>query len=217
MPDRFRTVLHIGSDAYTVQKSRFLSDVFPCEDESAALEAIGIVRRAHPQATHHCYAYVIGANAGIIRYSDDGEPSGTAGLPILGVLERKGLVNVCAVVTRYFGGILLGTGGLVRAYSHACALGVQKACVISKLPTQRMMLDIPYPLWDKIQFFLKGETDVITENVTYGTAVTLTLLVKQDAADSLIRSLTNRMNGALEPILSDPFLHCWEISEGQSE
>lgn len=213
----FKTVSQPSEDEYTVQKSRFIVYVFPCEQEDAALDALNTVRRMHPQATHHCYAYIIGSNAGIMRYSDDGEPTGTAGLPILGVLQNNALVNVCAVVVRYFGGILLGTGGLVRAYSHACALGIQKARIITKLPTQRLIADIPYPMWDKIQFYLKGEESVLIEETAYGAAVSLTMLLKEEIAQGILEQLTDKMNGAFDYILSDPFIHCWETDAVQSE
>lgn len=213
----FKTVQNAADDEYLVQRSRFIAHVFPCEREDDALDAITAVRRLHPQATHHCYAYIIGANAGIMRYSDDGEPSGTAGLPILGVLQNNGLVNVCAVVTRYFGGILLGTGGLVRAYSHTCALGIKKARIISKIPAQRLIADIPYPLWDKIQFFLKNEEDVLIEETTYAASVSLTLIIREEASESIIRQLTDKMNGEFDCLLSDPFIYCWETAAVQSE
>ncbi len=213
----FKTVSQPSEDEYTVQKSRFIAYVFPCGQEDAALDALDTVRRMHPKATHHCYAYIIGVNAGVMRYSDDGEPSGTAGLPILGVLQNNALVNVCAVVVRYFGGILLGTGGLVRAYSHACTLGVQKARIIAKVPTQRLIADIPYPMWDRIQFFLKGEKDALIEETAYGAAVSLTLLLKEEMAQSILAQLTDQMNGALDYILSDPFIHCWETDAVRTE
>lgn len=200
---------------YIVQKSKFLVSIFPCEQEKDALDAISSVRRAHPQATHHCYAYIIGANEGIMRYSDDGEPSGTAGLPILGILRNNGLVNICAIVTRYFGGILLGTGGLVRSYSHSCALGLQKVRIVTNLPTQRMTVDIPYPLWDKIQYFIDRKEDIQIEEINYGVSVTLSVFIKEDAVSHIVKELTDMVNGELDFILSDSFFHCWETPKEQ--
>ena len=135
-------------------------------DLEQALAFLKRIREEYRDATHNCYAYVIGENAGIMRYSDDGEPGGTAGLPMMEVLKARGVVNLCVVVTRYFGGILLGAGGLVRAYSHSCALALDAAQVSIMELTQRVLFDVPYPLWDKFSYALQS-LPCILEPVSY--------------------------------------------------
>lgn len=108
----YRTLRQFASDEFIINKSRFIGYAAPCETEAEALAFLQSIRTKHKDATHNCYAYIIGQNAGIMRYSDDGEPGGTAGLPMMEVLKHQGVVNCCCVVTRYFGGVLLGAGGL---------------------------------------------------------------------------------------------------------
>ena len=123
----YKTLLRRDQDEFIINKSRFIGYGCPCETEEEALAFLKQIREKHADATHNCYAYIIGANMGIMRYSDDGEPGGTAGLPIIEVMKARGVTNCCVVVTRYFGGILLGAGGLVRAYSQGSATAI-KAC-----------------------------------------------------------------------------------------
>ena len=104
----YRTLRQSASDEFIINKSRFIGYAAPCETEAEALAFLQSIRTKHKDATHNCYAYIIGQNAGIMRYSDDGEPGGTAGLPMMEVLKHQGVVNCCCVVTRYFGGVLLG-------------------------------------------------------------------------------------------------------------
>ena len=104
----YRTLRQFASDEFIINKSRFIGYAAPCETEAEALAFLQTIRTKHKDATHNCYAYIIGQNAGIMRYSDDGEPGGTAGLPMMEVLKHQGVVNCCCVVTRYFGGVLLG-------------------------------------------------------------------------------------------------------------
>ena len=104
----YRTLRQFASDEFIINKSRFIGYAAPCETEAEALAFLQSIRTKHKDATHNCYAYIIGQNAGIMRYSDDGEPGGTAGLPMMEVLKHQGVVNCCCVVTRYFGGVLLG-------------------------------------------------------------------------------------------------------------
>ena len=113
--DSYITVREEASDEVVITKSRFIGYAAPCETEEDALAFLRRIREMHRDARHHCYAYVIGKNKGIMRYSDDGEPAGTAGLPMMDVLKSRDVVDCAVVVVRYFGGVLLGTGGLVRA------------------------------------------------------------------------------------------------------
>ncbi|MER2054786.1 MAG: YigZ family protein, partial [Clostridia bacterium] len=128
--DSYITVREEASDEVVIMKSRFIGYVAPCETEEDALAFLRRIKEKHRDARHHCYAYVIGLNAGVMRYSDDGEPGGTAGLPMMDVLKNAGAVNCCVVVVRYFGGVLLGTGGLVRAYTLGCKIALESAGLV---------------------------------------------------------------------------------------
>ena len=114
----YKTLLRDAQEEFIVNKSRFIGHGRPCEREEAALAFLSEMRAKYKDATHNCYAYIIGPNMGVMRYSDDGEPGGTAGMPIIEVMKARGVTNCAVVVTRYFGGVLLGAGGLVRAYSQ---------------------------------------------------------------------------------------------------
>ena len=126
----YTTVLGASEAEFTEKKSRFIGRCFPVETEDEAFAVIADVKKRHWDATHNCYAFIVGENGLTQRFSDDGEPSGTAGMPILDVIKQKGLTNTLIVVTRYFGGILLGAGGLVRAYSKAAASAVDCADMV---------------------------------------------------------------------------------------
>lgn len=150
MSEGFKTVEKAYAEASFIEKkSEFLSYVARVEDETAAKSFIVSVREKHPDATHHCYAYIL-KDTGIARFSDDGEPSGTAGMPILEVLKREGLCGVCVVVTRYFGGILLGAGGLVRAYAKGAKLGVDAAGTAEFVPHTCFEASVSYGEYEKI-------------------------------------------------------------------
>ena len=130
MSSGYLTVQGKGCDEIIIQKSRFIGYAAPCETEDEALSFIEEIRKKHKEAKHHCYAYIIGKNLGIMRFSDDGEPGGTAGKPMINVLRKNELHNVTAVVTRYFGGIKLGAGGLVRAYSKSVMEAIGEAEIL---------------------------------------------------------------------------------------
>ena len=123
----YKTLRAENSAEFVINKSRFIGYGCPCETEEEALAFLARIRQKHKDATHNCYAYIIGLNSGIMRYNDDGEPGGTAGMPIIEVMKARGVVNCAVVVTRYFGGILLGAGGLVRAYAQGSKAALDAA------------------------------------------------------------------------------------------
>ncbi len=209
MTDEYWILLEEGSDEYIVQKSRFICDARPVQTEEEALSFLQDKRQRYRDATHHCYAYVIGENAGIIRYSDDGEPGGTAGLPMMEVIRARQVVNCAVVITRYFGGILLGAGGLVRAYSRSCAMALDKAGVAKMCLSQRMMVSVPYPLWDKVNYLL-GLLPVRTEETAFGQNVDLVLLMKEKDADMVLSRLTQETSARAEAILMDQCFAPWK-------
>ena len=146
-----------GSGEVVEKKSRFIAQVSPVKNEEEALQFIARIRKENRDARHNCYAYVTGPDGSIEKFSDDGEPSKTAGMPMLDLLRKRGLKNVCVVVTRYFGGILLGTGGLVRAYTAACTAGLD-ACVTAE--RQQGVLatwTVDYGLYGKLQYLAEEE------------------------------------------------------------
>ncbi len=210
----YKTLLAAKTAEYVVQKSRFLSLAAPVQTEEQALALLRRVREEHRAANHHCYAYILGQNAGVMRYSDDGEPGGTAGMPILEVLRARGVVNCAVVVTRYFGGILLGAGGLTRAYSHSCALAVEAAGVCEMLPTQRWLCEVAYPLWDRVQHALRG-LPVRLENTVFTTSVQFELLTRTADADALLDTLARVTDGRAETLLLEELYQPWLETAGQ--
>lgn len=209
MPDAYRTLFSAATDEYIVNKSRFLCHAAPAETEEAALAFLKEKRERYKDASHNCYAYVIGQNAGIMRYSDDGEPSGTAGLPIIEVVKARGVVNCCVVITRYFGGVLLGAGGLTRAYAHSCALALQKARVVEMLATERYMLDVSYPLWDRTSYALKN-LPVISEETSFGASVCTAFRVRAKDAQAVLLRLAEETNGQAETIKTEELFAAWD-------
>ncbi len=214
MAGEYKTLREAATDEYIIHKSRFLCHAAPVQTEEAALAFLNEKRRQYRDATHNCYAYVIGQNAGIMRYSDDGEPGGTAGMPMMEVLKAQGIVDCCVVVTRYFGGILLGAGGLVRAYSHSCALAVKKAGVVVMLPSERWLIDVPYPMWDKVSHTLAA-LPVQTEQTEFLTSVQATLLIRQRDAQDIMSQLTQETNARMDSLLLDELYAAW--NENQDE
>lgn len=210
----YKTLLKAASDEVVINKSRFIGHAAPVKTAEEALAFLDSIRARHKDASHNCYAYIIGQNAGIMRYSDDGEPGGTAGMPIIEVMKARGVVDCAVVVTRYFGGVLLGAGGLVRAYSHTCALALSAAQVCQMHPTETWMFEVAYPLWDKVQHTLKA-LPVRLESTEFTTAVTFELSVK--AADSeLVRAeLTRVTDGRVESLLEAESYSPW-IEEERS-
>lgn len=209
----YKTLLRAASDEFVVNKSRFIGHGCPCETEEAALAFLAEIRARHKDATHNCYAYIVGANMGIMRYSDDGEPGGTAGMPIIEVMKARGVTNCAVVVTRYFGGILLGAGGLVRAYSQGAAAALNACGVGVMHPTARYLLEVPYPMLGRLEFFLKTEP-VIVEEKQFSDAVILTLVVRTSDEEAFAARLTNMSEGRLDPLRCEEFYRPWP-EEGQ--
>ena len=205
----YKTLRQSASDEFIINKSRFIGYGSPAQTEEEALAFLKGIREKHKDATHNCYAYVIGRNAGIMRYSDDGEPGGTAGLPIMEVLKAQGVVNCCVVVTRYFGGILLGAGGLVRAYTQGCVTALKASGVVVMEPSQQYLCEVGYPLWDKVQYALKS-LPVQLVGSEFTTAVTFTLLVREKDAQQVLDTLTRVTDGKIETLLEEESFAGWE-------
>lgn len=193
----YKSVKQCSEAEYTVNRSRFIGRCFPVESEEAALCLLGDIRKKHWDATHNCFAYRIGENAAA-RFSDDGEPGGTAGKPIMDVLTGRGLTNVLCVVTRYFGGILLGAGGLVRAYSKSAADAVAKAGVVSYLPGTILDIPMDYSRYGALEGFIRASAEV--RNVAFAQNVVVTVAVEDTNLLKFMKEVTERSDGRCTPV-----------------
>ena len=185
-----------GCGEYTEKRSRFIGKLWRVEDESEALARIAAVKKEHYDARHNCFAYVL--RGGAVRYSDDGEPQGTAGQPILAVLNGAEVQNVCCTVTRYFGGVLLGTGGLVRAYTAAAKAALAEAGMQRMALWHSEVLRCPYPMYERIRRLVEDSGTVI-ENTDYGADIALSLLVPAGAAEDFDSALREMSAGSIAP------------------
>ena len=167
-----------GSAQITEKKSRFIGDVYNIENEEDALYYINETKKKYWDARHHCYAYIIGNNNEIKRFSDDGEPSGTAGKPILDVLDKSGIANCLIIVTRYFGGTLLGTGGLIRAYSEAAKSGIEASGIMEVKKGIQAQIDADYNSFGKIQYMCM-ERNIIITDTEYGENVHINMIIEE--------------------------------------
>lgn len=199
MTESYKTLLKQGEAEVVEKKSRFIACARPVENEDEALEFIASVKKRHYGARHNAYAYVTGIDTETVRQSDDGEPSGTAGMPALGVIRAEGLKNVVIVITRYFGGTLLGTGGLVRAYGRAAAEAVRVAGVTELKLYGKFKVTASYPLLGKLQYEFERAGYKITE-IMYGENIEIiSLAVTAKSLDflELIRDLSGGSAKAL--------------------
>jgi len=194
------------------KKSRFIATVEPVASEEEAAAFIAAIKKKYWDARHNCSAYIIGDNGEKSRCSDDGEPSGTAGRPMLDVLTKEQITNVCVTVTRYFGGTLLGTGGLVRAYSAAVKAGIANSCVISRINGYNIQIGCSYNDVGKIQY-LAAQNGYHITNTDYGESVTVTMLT--DDADRLIKDITDATAGTAK--ISEPSPVVYAIIDGKPE
>ena len=194
MLECYKTVYRGSEGEIIEKKSRFIATVRLVESEEEALAFIEEMRKKYWNATHNCYAYVIGERRELVRCSDDGEPGGTAGRPMLDVILGEGLYNVVVVVTRYFGGVLLGTGGLVRAYSKAVQEGLKESRIIEKQYGISLEVTTDYTGIGKIQY-IAGERKLPILDSEYTDKVILKLLVPAGDVGSVQKAITEGTNG----------------------
>lgn len=192
----YSTVKAFASGSFTEKRSEFIGCVAPVTTNEEAVSFIERIRSEHRKATHNVYAYIL-REGNASRYSDDGEPQGTAGVPVLDVLKKEGLTDVCCVVTRYFGGILLGGGGLVRAYSHSAKIAVDAAEKMIMCASCPVKITVDYDLYGKIAYVLPDFGVKITDT-DFGADVTVSLLVKKAFSEELRLKLTDITNGRLD-------------------
>ena len=182
-----------------VNRSRFIGRCFPVSDEAEALLELERVRKRHYDATHNCYAYAVGERGETARFSDDGEPGGTAGLPIMEVLKRRGLTFALIVVTRYFGGILLGANGLVRAYSRSASEAAEAAGVVIVRECSLYSLTVPYPLWGRVEGWLR-ETGALFGTAVFAEAVTAKAAVFPEREKEFLTNCAELTDGKIAPL-----------------
>lgn len=189
----YKTVEFENSDEFIEKKSKFIGYVKPVKTQEEATEFINKIKSKHWDATHNVYAYVLQEN-NIQRYSDDGEPSGTAGVPVLDVILKSNLVDVCVVVTRYFGGTLLGAGGLVRAYSHGSKIAVEAGNIITMAPCSILKVCVDYSFYDRLNILL-NDFSANVEDTQFSDNVSVTFSIKQEKTADLQNKLTDLSNG----------------------
>jgi uncharacterized YigZ family protein len=190
----FNTVYQGGTGEVVMKKSRFIATVSPAESEEEALDVIEGLRKKYWDASHNCYAYIIGTRNPLMRCSDDGEPAKTAGKPMLDVLTSHELTNLVVVVTRYFGGTLLGTGGLVKAYQSAAIEGLEQSKIIKKELGNHLQLTTDYNLIGKIQYYIAQEA-FPTLSSEYTDIVTLDVLVPPNRTHEFTKKISELTNG----------------------
>ncbi len=193
--DEYLVPTSFGEDEFIEKKSRFIGRIWPVETEAEALEKIQEMKKQHYDATHNCWAYII--RDGAVRFSDDGEPGGTAGMPMMQVLQREGLNNVVCVVTRYFGGILLGAGGLVRAYTKGAKIAVDAAGKSMKRVWTVLYIPCPYHLYERLKLETASWGGII-RGTDFGAEVELEILLPQADAQPFLEKLVDLSCGTLE-------------------
>jgi uncharacterized YigZ family protein len=192
----YTTIAKEASDEFTERRSRFIGSIRPVKAPEEAAAFVAELKAKYWDATHNCSAYSL--NGGLQRYSDDGEPHGTAGVPILEVLKKENVTDAVIVVTRYFGGVLLGAGGLVRAYSHAAKLALDAGGRLEMRPCTVFSLDIPYQMYDRIAKLVKDRGVAVLDS-DFGIMVRLRLRIYSEGLAGFTAALTEHSGGAITP------------------
>lgn len=186
----YKTTAENGTASYEIQKSRFIAYTSHVETEAEARDFVAAIKKKHFDARHNCSAWVLGADSSQQKSNDDGEPGGTAGNPILETIKQHGLTNVVVVVTRYFGGIKLGAGGLIRAYSHTASLGLEATPCLEVKPFCLMEAEMDYSLLGTVENWIRNE-ELRTGETAYLDKVTVRLLVEPADCEAISTELTN--------------------------
>ena len=188
----------VGQAEYIEKKSRFLGGVYPVTSEQEAKEILERVRKQHYDARHNCWCYIL--KSGQKRYSDDAEPQGTAGQPMLNVFEREGVVDVLCIVTRYFGGILLGAGGLCRAYTKTAKDALDAAGISKMQPWLRQQITVSYALFERAKLLIAAQEGAV-EDAQYGADILITYRIPEGADERLRTALREASSGSVVPSL----------------
>lgn len=199
----YKTIAEVSTSTYIEKKSEFIAVIKPVKTNDEAVEFINEIKAQHRKARHNVYAYIL-REGSTTRYSDDGEPSGTAGVPVLDVMQKQGLCDVCCVVTRYFGGVLLGANGLVRAYSTACKQACDEAKIKLMQDAHKLTVTCSYTLYGKLTYALP-EFEVKICDTQFADDVTIEILVKAPLCKKLEEKLVDLANGQIDIVKSDIF------------
>ena len=193
----YRTIIQDGQVQEEIKKSRFICHAKRVYSEEEARDFIAAIKKEHYKATHNCSAFIVGEKSEIKRTSDDGEPSGTAGVPMLGVMENHQVTNVCFVVTRYFGGIKLGAGGLIRAYAGSVALAIKEIGLIEIKEQAGLRLKMSYSQYQNFDNFLKAE-NLIEFDTEFTDLVATTIYIDKQEKEPLEQKLVEFFNGKIQ-------------------
>lgn len=199
----FITSARINTEETIEKRSRFIADLVPILKAADAETALAEIRERHKGANHHCFAYRCGLGVPVERFSDDGEPSGTAGRPILEVIRRQGMDNVLVVVTRYFGGVLLGANGLIRAYTQAASEVLTSAPKLVCAPMQTLQVTCDYAIYGKLEYNLQ-QINIPLYEKTFNEAVSFELVVPEKEVEKTLEQLTEWTNGQITVAVSSP-------------
>ena len=194
--ENYKTVLQDASDEMIERKSRFIGYCRPVKTQEEAIEFINEIRALHRQATHNVYAYVLRED-NTVRYSDDGEPAGTAGVPVLEVIKKEGLTDVAVVVTRYFGGVLLGAGGLVRAYGKGAKIGIDAAVRIEKIYCSVYMIRCDYSTYGKLEYMVANGGYILKDSA-FENDVCITVGVKVGEEEAFLKKVADISGGSAD-------------------
>ena len=200
----YKTVHEFGQDEVIIEKSTFIGYAKPVKTEEEAVEFINEIKKKHKDARHNVWAYSIGQNMNIQRYSDDGEPQGTAGIPTLEVIKKEDLRDVAVVVTRYFGGIKLGAGGLVRAYTKGAKIGLEAAKIIEKVMFQEVRVRIDYNQLGRVQNEIMNMNYIIKDTI-YADNVEIVVYSRLEDVEKLVSRMTDITSATAENILGEEF------------
>ncbi len=195
--EEFRMPAGPSETEFVEKRSRFIGHVWPIMDEEEAREYIEQTKKRYHDARHNCWCYRL-SEKNVERFSDDGEPQGTAGQPILSVFRKQGITNVCCVVTRYFGGVLLGTGGLVRAYTQSAMDSIEAAGITVMRPWVRLSLRCPYQMFEQAKLKLSSMGGIL-ERCDYAEDVTMSVLVPEESADGFSTAVADMTSGKCCP------------------
>ena len=196
------TIRDFGEDRFEEKKSEFIGYAKRVESEEEAKEFINEIKSMHKQATHNCSAYVIGEKMNIQRYSDDGEPQGTAGIPILEVMKKSNVTDCAIVVTRYFGGILLGAGGLTRAHTKGASIAIKSAGIVEKVNGLKLSFELDYDLFGKVQYIC-GQNSWHIEDTEYTDKVVVHILCEESISDTIESEIIESTNGKVISLRSE--------------
>ncbi|MBU5438217.1 YigZ family protein [Tissierella sp. MSJ-40] len=204
MNNVYRTIHNYGEEEVIINKSRFIGYAMPINNEEEALAFIDKIKTKHRDATHNVYAYVVGDNNNIQRFNDDGEPSGTAGIPVLEVIKKEDLRNVVVVVTRYFGGIKLGTGGLIRAYTKGAKIGLDAGIIVERILHTKIKIRVDYTLYGKIENYLMTN-GYLVDDVIFDDGVNIFVYIKFSEVESFNKTIIDLCSGnvMMEEILEE--------------